>query len=713
MNSVSPERSFAAVASDGGVGGQLSVAQLIDIMRRRWLLLAAVAVLLAGLTVAATFLMTPRYDAVARLKIDPTQRAVVEQNNGKSSSAEADEARIATEVQVLNSTELAQAIVRKLDLARDEEFVPKDIAAAGGALAEREAIASLRKLVTINRERDNYVVEIVARTTSADKSALIANTIAESYISKSVRQRTGVASERARFVKGRLDVLAADLQSLGAQIARYRSQAGIVQGAVSGTITDQQIAPLSTQLALAESASAAARAQLNAAQAEVSGGDIGAVDGVLHSSVIAELRRQRAEVAREKAQVDARYGQRHREAIRVAEQLAAIDRQLTDEASRTVAGLAPEARAASSSAAALRQSLSRLRNAQASENRARVVAEGLERQAKVKQQQYDELSQIAQNLNAVEGDREPTATILDRATPPLDPSTPNKPLFAALGVMLGLISGLGAVIAIELASSTVGSGEDLENRLGLQYLGAVPRLTTAQLAGQQSPTDYVLQNPLSSYAEALRGLRSSLLLNRHRLRSVAVLSALPGEGKTTTSISLGRVMALSGDRVLLIDCDLRRGGAAGLAPGHKGPGLLEVLGGEVTVDEAVIADEATGLQLLPLRDQATTARDFFSGDAMRNLLQSVFDRYDFVLLDTPPLLAVADSRTLAALADTSLLVVRSDHTPLSAVRGAVARLRQDGTRIMGAALTMVSKARRLGKNDPAYHYELYRNYHSN
>ncbi|TCP36096.1 capsular exopolysaccharide synthesis family protein [Sphingomonas sp. BK235] len=279
--------------------------------------------------------------------------------------------------------------------------------------------------------------------------------------------------------------------------------------------------------------------------------------------------------------------------------------------------------------------------------------------------------------------------------------------------MLGLVSGLSAVIVLEVLSSTVRSGDDLEKRLSVPYLGAVPRLTSAQLQSTRTPSDYVVQNPLSSYAEALRSIRSSLLLDRHRLRSVAVLSALPGEGKTTSSISLGRIMALSGDRVILVDCDLRRSGAAGLTPNHQAPGLVEVLEGATTSERAIVIDEATSLHLLPLRAQSTTARDLFSGDAMRNLIDNLMERYDFVLLDTPPLLAVADSRTLAALADTSLLVVRAEHTPMSAVRGAVTRLRQDGTRILGATLTMVSKARHLSKHDPAYHYDLYRNYHTN
>jgi Mrp family chromosome partitioning ATPase len=172
-------------------------------------------------------------------------------------------------------------------------------------------------------------------------------------------------------------------------------------------------------------------------------------------------------------------------------------------------------------------------------------------------------------------------------------------------------------------------------------------------------------------------------------------------------------MAMAGEeKVLLIDCDLRRNTLRGLSPVSNQGGLAELLGGKATFDQVVTSDAAQGLDILPLSGPAFTARDLF-GDRMKQLLEALRDQYDWIILDGPPALVVADARTLAALADRVIFAVRWSKTSSFAARTAIERFRTDGDEVAGAFLTLVPPAARtsLGGQDPSYYYKAYGQYY--
>lgn len=717
-SNVEPQRWHRPMPGDEAGQARFDLSAWVDKLRRRWPIVAAVTLVGLLAAIGLSLLITPQYDSRTRVKINPNQRpdAVFQPDQAVAP----DLVVVDSEVSIIRSNDIAEAVVRRLNLAADPQFnavlrkggTPP---APGGAVPQN-VVDTLQGKLSVAREAGTYLVDVTYRSPDPRKAALIANTFAEEYLASTVERRTGTAGRQAKWLQDRLASLGQEVQEADARVAQFRARAGIVEGASNGTITDQQVAPLSNQLATAEAQAAAARSNLAAARGQMASGGIDAVSSVLSSPVVADLRRQRTEIVREKARVDANYGPRHPESIRVGEQLAGLDRQIAEESRRIVAGLDADARAAEASAGSLRGQLSTLRGEQASDTKSAVEADSLERQAEAKRTVYNQLAQAAQQSNQEQRSRESQGTIVERAQPALAPSWPKKPLFALLGGLAGFLLGVGAAVVVELAATGLRTVKDVETGLGIPFIVSLPLLSARQTKGDDggtlAPPDYVAAKPMSTYAEGLRAIRNALVLGRERpAQVVAIASATPGEGKTSIATSLGRVMALSGDRVILIDCDLRLGSLGKYVPQKQG-GLIEVLTGDLPLERAIVRDGASPLDILPIAEPSFDPRDLFSDAPMRDLLATLSTRYDFVVLDTPPLLAVSDARTLAALADEVVLTVWWNRTPRRAVQTALNMLEQAGARVSGAVLSMVSpKAGMVGADNPAYYYRLYRHYH--
>jgi len=696
--------------------GQLGIQQLVDIVVRRWPILLATILFFTIGAIGVTSLMTPMYTSTAVIKIDPTQRSATD-NDFRMTSPQTDQARIATDITVLQSRDTALQVVRKLNLVNDPEFrAASESANLLTQNAEAIAVSNLLDNVEVTHNPDTYIVEISVSSQDRQKSATIANAFVEAFMQSSVGVRAGTASTEATILKQRLEDLGNEIAAGERQIAQYRVQAGIVKDSTLGTVTDAQIGPISNQLAFAESEAASAAADLEAARLQVRNGNLSAVSRVLDSPVIGDLRRQRGEVTRELAQIEARYGPRHPEYERVNKQLQEIETSLRDEAQRIVSALESKSRSAQAREASLRSSLNQVRGQQANNTRAGVVVESLERQTKAKQLAYDDLSKAVQQATDKQGDQLPTATIVQPAEASEGASSPNRVLFGALGFLLGLLIGLAIILLLEFLNNNIRTGDELTRVTGVSFLASVPLLSARLLKhdGQIiSPEQYVIHKPMSSYGEAFRTVRTSIVLSSATPpKVIAILSALPAEGKSTVAFSLARSMSLSGDKVILVDCDLRRGrlqDAVGINPTG---GLVEVLAGKLALADAIMRDSLTQLDVLPVQNNSFTPTDLFSGDAMAQLLADLRGRYDFVILDTAPLLAVADSRIIAALADASIFVARSERTPRRAAQAAIISASQGRAQFLGTVLSMSSvSARRLSSSDPAYYLKRYRQYH--
>jgi capsular exopolysaccharide synthesis family protein len=311
------------------------------------------------------------------------------------------------------------------------------------------------------------------------------------------------------------------------------------------------------------------------------------------------------------------------------------------------------------------------------------------------------------------------ARVVSRAKIPNIASFPKLTLNLALGVLFGLAAGIGAVMLAEALDSGIATSEDIERFLGVASLGSIPLLSSTVNKGggaSDSPADMVVERPLSAFSEAFRNLRTSIVYSRvdKTVRVIAVTSSLPGEGKTTTAFCLGRAMAMSGSRTVVVDCDVRRRNINRLLGQEPAVGLMEVLAGKATLDQALVLDSASGAWFLPLARSSFTPKDLFGGQAMSNLLAELKARFEFVLLDTAPVLPVADTRALAPKADVVVFLTQWRRTPRRAVQAAFELLRSVGADIAGVALTQVDvrEQAKYGYGDAGYYYRSYRKYYA-
>lgn len=400
---------------------------------------------------------------------------------------------------------------------------------------------------------------------------------------------------------------------------------------------------------------------------------------------------------RASAWLSERLGQLRSEA-EVAEQ--AVDRARADMAAQDPATLSEAARS---------EAASRLRSLEREAAASRALFETFLTRSKQTTEQ--------EGLAAQQGLAQADARLISSAAIPAKPSFPDLRLFMLLALMGG--AGLGVILAFlaEQLDNGFRSSAQIEQFLGLPSIGQVPSLRSLGIR-KMAPDAYVIAKPTSSFAESIRALRTSLLLAdlAQPPRVVAVSSALPGEGKTTVVLSLARLAALSGEKVIVVDADMRRPRVHSALSLENGCGLTELLCGRQSLEQVVrtSSEGASSFDVITAGAITPHATELVRSQQMKALLRRLAGQYALVLVDGPPVLPVADSRVLASIADKVLYVVRWQHTPRETAQFAIKQLREVGANLAGVVMNQVDvrKQADYGYGDSGYYYGRYRNYYN-
>ncbi|CAN5197844.1 polysaccharide biosynthesis tyrosine autokinase [soil metagenome] len=665
-----------------------------DVLGRRYLTIVMVSLLVFGLLTVAIILTPRKYDAITRIQIDPSRNPLLDVRTTRE-NALGDEA-IETEVGVLKSLDLARNVVRRLALQNDSEFT-QGLADAGEARPISDAsrvtavAEALSRRLVVDRTTASYLLEVRFRSRNPVKAARIVNGFADVYLDTRVASRMRTSARQADWFRQRLADMSAQARDAEQRLADYRARAGLTMGA-AGNSADQLVTPLSTELATAEAQAAAARSTLSAARSQIAGGSLDAVSAVRSSPVISDMRRQRAEIVQRMGVITARSGENHPETMTVRQQLASIDAQIRDEANRAIGSLTAEANSADAQVGSLRSAMNALESRQATNTRDSAAADGLARDAASKRTAYERIAQMSLESAQAARNSIAQAEIVDRAQPPRTPAWPDRHLFFLLAGIVSLGAGFAAATIQESMKPGFRSVDDIEKLLGISLLASVPRMNGKAGGSALSPADSLIRYPASMFAESLRNLQASVIVacpSADDCRVVAMTSAVPEEGKTTTALSFARVLAIGGAKTLLIDCDIRRASLRSLVYADRRAGLGDVLTGKATALQAIVPDDVGGLDLILVKTPDFSGSHLFGGDQMADLIDQFRDSYQFIVLDLPPLLGVADARFLSMQADATVLVVRWGSTLAPAVGSALSWLRADGANVIGAVYTMV------------------------
>jgi succinoglycan biosynthesis transport protein ExoP len=715
-------------------------------LRERAGVALVVTALVFTAVVVATFGATPKYTAEAQVVIDQRSNDVIDVD-AVMSGLPRDAGAIDTEVNIISSKQLAQRVIRKLRLDTDPEFNPalrpekgltsllKSLKAFGASLsgappqvADQSAqqrqmmdavVIQVGRRLTVERVGLSYVMSIAFESDSPGKARDIANAFAQEYIVDQLEAKFDATKTASGWINARLNELRVQMQNADTSVAQYTA-ANNLMSLQGSTLTEQEISSINGQIAIARATQAEKEARLAAARAQIRAGGGGAnVTAALDSDVIKVLRSQRAEVSRRKADLSTRYGDLHPDVLRVNQELQDIDGQIQQEIDRITSNLQSEVDVAHQRTASLEGSLGRSRGALIGNTRAGVKLAQLQGDAEAAKTLYDTFLQRSKETGVQASIAQPDARVSSAAVTPQGPSSPNVKLNLLVGTMLAALMGLAAAFIADALDRGLSSAEQVESDLDIAHLASVPIIASARGSKPDSvrPTEYLLNHPLSAFAESIRTLRASVLYSGvgHRTTDPLVLmitSSFPDEGKSTTAVCLARVMAQAGDKVLLIDCDLRRPSLGRFDAGKSRPGLVEVLAGKAALKDAVIVDEPTGAHILTLSGTTSPGRDIFGSEEMKSLLTQMRSLYGVVLLDTAPVLAVAETRVLSTLADGVIVLAQWKRTPAVAVRRTVDQLTTLGATVLGICLAQVNLEwqSRRAVGDGAY-YKRYSKYY--
>lgn len=695
--------------------------RLLSVLRRRLrLFLAVAAVVMAGVA-AVTLLTPPQYRATAEVMLS-RQNEKVTRADAVLTAAPPDSTAVDTEVEILRSPQLALEVVKSLRLDRDPEF-NKALKGAAPAAASpplagpqlESVVDAVRAKLGVSRSGLTYVIDIGFQSRSPTKAALIANEFARLYLAEQVDDKVDATQRAAHWLEVKLQQLRGQVKTDETAVQQFKI-ANNLMSAQGTTLTEQELSNYNQTLAQAKAQVSEDEARLQTAQQQLAQGSNGSdVGEALSSPTIERLKEQRAEASRKVAILKTTFRDAYPELERARNELADIDAQIQAETNLIISNLDAKAQMSRERMAAVARSVGGARGQLASSNRASVQLGELQRNAEASRALYESYLARYKETSSQVGLAEPDAQLVSLAPPPKTKSSPKLMLNMLLGAVLAAGAGLIAVTLAELLEVGLATSADVEKRFNVRYLGAIPLLDASRKRLRPSPIDQVVDCPFSGYSEAFRSLIASILHGPgdSPVKTVVVTSTLPGEGKTNTAICLARTAALQGYRVALLDCDLRRRSLARLITTPIEAGLLEVLAGEVDLDDALVKDAKTDADILPLSAAPTSLQDVFGSSPMDRLLLQLRSRYDLVILDTAPVVPVADSRVLARKADFVAVVARWRSTPFQAIRGALQMLAGNSVEVGGIVLNQVDmqKQMRHGYGDMAYYFAAYKSYY--
>ena len=415
------------------------------------------------------------------------------------------------------------------------------------------------------------------------------------------------------------------------------------------------------------------------------------------SPLIQRLRTQQSEIAARQASI----GQSRLEANPAVVALRAEEREvrtrIDDEVAKVVGSIISEVAAARARETSLRGSLNELQGQVADQNKAEIRLRELETEATAARIVYTETLNRAEQSANQSGGQQPDATLVSRATTPLGSAPPTKRQLLVLSFFASCLIAVIAALVRDRLETGFRTTEQVEEETGLSALGFIPR-------AKDRATALMLDERDMAFLESINTVRGALQMAdvAGRPKVVLVTSALPDEGKTFFSVALARSVARAGGRSLLVDCDLRRPGIAatlGIAP-QQGVGAL-VAGQRVA--DLVQRDEATQLDVITAAGARENVQTIVSSDALRALVNEARDHYDIIILDSPPVLAVVDSRVLSLMADATVLVVRWRRTPRVLVLQALKQLRVYGAKVAGIVITQAN-LRSLAASEGSHAY---------
>ena len=720
----------------------IDLRQLQDFFWRRWKLILAAAAAVMALAFLVLLTIAPRYTATAQVLLEPRKEKVFGADNILP-ELNLDSGNIDSQLAVIQSINMLRRVVEKEKLTADAEFGQAPPAgllslllglfASGDAqqtaLAKPDdaippdvlrSIGRLRNALEVTRVNRTYILSISVTSADPAKATRLANAVADAYVVDQLDARYDAAKRASTWLADRMEGLQDQLRQSEQAVAAFRKEHNL-QATGSGdnkiTISDQQLSDLNGKLIAARADVAERRAKYEqAVNVTTHGGNLQAIPDVVRSNVISSLRTQQAEVARKEADLSAHYGDQHPLVINTRAERRDIERSISAEVQRILVNLKNDYDVAKSREDSLQASLYEVTGQTGQDNGVAVRLRELERLNTANKTLFDNFLSRTNITREQASFEEREARVISPATKPSAPSFPKKGLVEALAGVVGLLLGVGGSVALDMLNSGFMTPRELEDKVGYPVLAAIPLLAEKDRKVDDEivdPSRYLIAKPLSRYAEVVRSIRVGIRMADvdNPAKVILITSAIPDEGKSTLAQSLAFSAVRAGERVLLIDCDLRHPSLSKYFGLEDKPGLVDFLTNSVSFEDVIALQN--GLTILPAGMKSQNPPDLLGSARFKHLVEKLREVFDYIIIDSSPVEPVIDAKVLSAIVDKVVFAVRWQTTKRELVASNLEFFARQ-QKLAGVALNMIdeAKAPRYGAyaHYSGYYYKKY--YHN-
>ena len=593
-------------------------------------------------------------------------------------------------------TQLAQTF----DVAKRSVGLGSGPAAQNGPVPEAILVANFLSRVSVEPVKNSRLVDISFVSANPEFAARAVNQLAREYVDQNAEQRRSNVTSGLSWLEQELERQKAKVEASERAMASYREEQN------AGSLEDRQnivvarLNQLNDVVTKAKTTLVQKESLYNQVKTLSPGASPETIPAILQNQYIQSLKTQVAELERDRANLSERYGDRHPEIIKVNASIKDATRQLELELAKAIDAIRNDYQAALAEERALAGSLEEQKGAAMSLGRKSVSYTVLEREAQSNRQVYENLLAREKELQVLGSSRGNNVRLVEDAEVPGGPFTPNLRRTMLLASLAGLTLAVGVVVGLSYLDDTVKTPEDITAKLKAPFLGMIPKVRAGE-----SPV--LTAKAPHEFGEAFRSLRTALAFSNSGGggKVVLVTSSQPLEGKTTTACNIAIALALGGERVLLIDADLRRpnvGTTLGIEPGV---GLSNLLTAQASPREAVRQTQTSNLWVMTAGPVPPNPSELLASDRMQALLNAQNGWFDWIVVDAPPVLAVTDAVLMAPMASGVAFVVRSEMTPQRHVKRAIETLMTGQPRLLGLVLNGVDLERNKYYYSRYYGYE--------
>jgi len=702
------------------------------IRKRQWTIIAFFLIVVIT-TAIGTFTMKPIYRGTTTIQINKENPQIVDFKEIFAVNT-MDMDYYQTQYKILETRSLAKRIIQNLKLPEHPEFLPKPetpfqkwksniLNSISGLFtssnpnkdpteSEKETafVNQFLKKLKIEPIRNSRLVKIHFDSNYPELSTQVSNTLATTYIQQNLESRFTATQQAKEWLTGQLEDLKAKVERADEALHAFGSKHDIISLEEKENVTIQRLSELNEALTRAESE----RMAKEAIYKQTKDRNFDSLPSILENRLIMDLKQAYIQLEAQYMKLSETYKPEYPEMVRLKSQMQTIQRRIDGETNKIVTGVKNDYESSLRKESLLREAFEKQKvKAQVMKEKA-IQYNILKRESDTNKELYKGLLQRMKEAGVSAGIMASNIQVVDQAELPTNPYKPNKRLNILLAAVVGLFLGVGLAFFFEYLDNTVKTPEDVEQLIRLPSFGMVPEISYERRRRLESGTSYPVElvtfgHPKSMLSEAFRNIRTSILLSfsERPPKRIAISSPNPAEGKTTTVINTAIALSQTGAQVIIIDSDMRKPRVHKIFGEENGVGLSNFLSGNADLDSVIKKSDVPNLYYIPSGPIPPNPSELIGSKLFKSMMESLGERFDHIVLDSPPVLGFADATILSTSVDGVILVVLGGKTPRETLQHAKEVLHQVNAKILGVVINRID----IQRSDYGYYYYRYHYYY--